>query len=77
MILNKGIIGVGKDMFGMMTIYVIQVNLTREISMRGIGTRTESSSIKVPSSSRESRHNDNSRTHVVVRVAVNAKLYSS
>lgn len=48
MILNKGVIGVGKDMFGMMAIYVIQVNLTREISMRGIGTGTESSSIKGP-----------------------------
>lgn len=48
MILNKGVIEVGKDMFGMMAIYVIQVNLTREISMRRIGTGTESSSIKCP-----------------------------
>lgn len=34
MILNKWVTGVGKDMFGMMTIYVIQVNLTWETSMR-------------------------------------------
>lgn len=38
MIFNKKVTVVGKDIFGMVTIYVIQVNLTREICMRGIVT---------------------------------------